>query len=207
MRIGIVPLMSILKAAVFAAVVVFSGSFCQARLVLLQEEMPDLVIDLRYAGTRNLTGAPLYPDDRAWLHPEAVRRLKVVQAKLRRNGLQLILWDAYRPPEAHARLFKAFPNANFVASPKLGSRHSRGTSVDVGLADLAGKPVPVPTDHDVFTPAADHDFRDLPRDAAAHAELLRRAMFDSGWSGVPAEWWHYDLRNWRDYPVIPAAPR
>lgn len=147
-------------------------------------------MDLCYAGTRNIAGRALYPDDRAWLCLEAVRRLKIVQRKLRESGLQLIVWDAYRPPAAHLELWRAFPNANFVASPKLGSRHSRDTSVDVGLADLQGRPVPVPTDHDVFSLLADHDLADVPQPAARHVELLRRAMFDNGWSGVPAEWWH-----------------
>jgi D-alanyl-D-alanine dipeptidase len=165
------------------------------------------MVDLRYAGTRNITGRPLYEDDRAWLIPEAVKRLKVVQDKLRKEGLQLILWDAYRSPDAHLQLWKAFPDARFVAAPKNGSRHSRGTSVDVGLADLRGQPVEVPTDHDVFSPLADHDFSDLAPAVAANAERLRRAMFDSGWSGVPAEWWHYDLRDWRKYPVIEGPPR
>jgi len=198
--------MSILKAGVWALFLMAGLHGLHAELVLVQREMPDLPVDLRYAGPRNITGKPLYPDDRAWLRPEAVRRLKLVQRKLRAEGLQMILWDAYRPPSAHLELWKSFPNANFVASPKLGSRHSRGTSVDVGLADLQGRPVPVPTDHDVFSPLADHDLSDVPEPAARHVELLRRAMFDSGWSGVPAEWWHYDLRDWKNYPVIERWP-
>lgn len=178
-----------------------------SELVLVQKEMPDLIVDLRYAGQRNIAGKPLYPDGRAWLRPEAVERLKSVQARLRREGLQLILWDAYRSPAAHLELWKAFPNSNYVASLRLGSRHSRGTSVDVGLADLRGNAVEVPTDHDVFTPVADHDLEEVPAEAARHVEILRRAMFDCGWSGVPAEWWHYDLRDWKKYPVIGNFPK
>ena len=171
-------------------------------LVDLEEAMPGILVDLRYASAKNIVGRPIYRDGRARLRPQAVTRLKMVQEKLRRSGLQLIIWDAYRPPWAQEELWKAFPNPQFVAPPKPGSRHSRGTSVDVGLADLSGRPVEVPTDHDVFSPLADHDFSDLPKGARQHAEKLRRAMFDSGWSGVPDEWWHYDLRNWREYSMI-----
>jgi D-alanyl-D-alanine dipeptidase len=200
--------MSIAKASLGVLLVCAWGAVSAGagELVLVQQAMPDLMVDLRYAGPRNITGRAFYPDQRAWLRPEAVRQLKVVQSKLRRQGLQLILWDAYRSPAAHLELWKVMPNPNFVASPRLGSRHSRGTTVDVGLADLRGRPVEVPTDHDVFGPLADHDLSDVSERAARHVEILRRAMFDSGWSGVPAEWWHYDLRDWKKYPVIDNFP-
>lgn len=200
--------MSIPKAGLGALLFWAWGAVCggAGELVQVQQAMPDLIVDLRYAGSRNITGRAFYPDGRAWLRPEAVRRLKVVQSKLRREGLQLILWDAYRSPAAHLELWRAKPDPNFVASPRLGSRHSRGTTVDVGLADAQGRRVEVPTDHDVFGPLADHDLSDVPEPAARHVELLRRAMFDSGWSGVPAEWWHYDLRDWKKYPVIGNFP-
>lgn len=204
-RIGKLAGMSIVKAIL--VVLGVGGVAWGEEMVLVQREMPGLLVDMRYAGVRNITGRALYADDRAWLRPEAVRRLKLVQGALRKQGLQLVLWDAYRPPAAHLELWRAFPNANFVASPKLGSRHSRGTTVDVGLADLQGRLVEVPTDHDVFGPLADHDLSDVPAAAARHVELLRRAMFDHGWSGVPAEWWHYDLRDWKNYPVIERWPR
>lgn len=200
--------MSILKATFAVLFLAFLGveRAPGSDLVDVQEAIPGILVDLRYASERNITGRAIYRDPRVWLRPQAVSRLKMVQEKLRRGGLQLVIWDAYRPPWAQEELWKAFPNANFVAPPKPGSRHSRGTSVDVGLADLEGRLVEMPTDHDVFSPLADHDFRDLPKAAARNAERLRKAMFDSGWSGVPAEWWHYDLRNWKDYPMI-ARPR
>lgn len=193
--------MSILKATVVLWLLGLAGVRA-GELVDLQEAIPGILVDLRYAGPKNITGKPIYRENRARLRSPAASKLKAVQEKLRRSGLQLVIWDAYRPPWAQEELWKAFPNANFVAPPKQGSRHSRGTSVDVSLADLAGKPVAVPTDHDVFSPLADHDFSDLPKAAAANAEKLRQAMFENGWSGVPSEWWHYDLRNWKDYPFI-----
>ncbi|MDX6766978.1 MAG: M15 family metallopeptidase [Candidatus Methylacidiphilales bacterium] len=196
--------MSIQKALLAAVVLATGGGvFLQgAELVDLAEAIPGIRLDMRYAGPHNITGRAIYSDPRARLRPEAAARLKRVQERLRRDGLQLVIWDAYRPQWAQEALWKAVPNANFVAPPRMGSRHTRGTSVDVGLADLQGNPVAVPTDHDVFSPLADHDFRDLPKAAAAHAEKLRQAMFQNGWSGVPAEWWHYDLRNWREFPPI-----
>jgi D-alanyl-D-alanine dipeptidase len=171
-------------------------------LVALDEAFPALRVELRYATSANIAGRPIYPSGRAWLRPETVEGLKAVQQKLRKSGLQLVILDAYRPPWAQEPLWKAFPNADFVAPPKAVSRHSRGTTVDVTLADLAGRPVAVPSGFDEFTKAADHDFSDLPAPARRNATALRDAMFASGFSGVPAEWWHYDLRDWKRYPVL-----
>ncbi len=172
-------------------------------LVRVDEAIPGILIDLRYATDRNIVGRPFYQSGVAWLRPEACERLTLVQRKIHRHGLQLVVWDAWRPPTAQRILWQAFPNPSFVANPNKGSRHSRGTTVDLGLADLKGNLVPMPSDHDVFTDEADHDFSDLPADRRRNGEILRNAMFDSGFSGVPGEWWHYDLRNWREFPNIP----
>jgi beta-N-acetylhexosaminidase/D-alanyl-D-alanine dipeptidase len=171
-------------------------------LVALDEAFPSLRVELRYATPANITGRPIYPAGRAWLRPETVQGLKTVQQKLRKHGLQLVILDAYRPAWAQEPLWKAFPNADFVAPPRALSRHSRGTTVDVTLADLRGGSVPVPSGFDEFTKAADHDFSDLSPASRRNATALRDAMFSSGFSGVPAEWWHYDLRDWKRYGVL-----
>lgn len=163
--------------------------------------IPGILIDLRYATERNISGKPFYPSGVAWLHPDAGKKLARVQRDLRRHGLQLVIWDAWRPPWAQQILWDAYPDADFVAPPGK-SRHGRGTTVDVGLADLEGKLVPTPTDFDVFTKKADHDLSDVGQPARRNTEILRAYMFEHGFSGVPAEWWHYDLRNWKEYPII-----
>ena len=33
------------------------------------------------------------------------------------------------------------------------------------------------------------------------ADVLRRAMEDEGFSVYEAEWWHFDYRDWRRYPI------
>ncbi|MDD5260250.1 MAG: M15 family metallopeptidase [Methylacidiphilales bacterium] len=174
------------------------------QLVRVQDEIPGILVDLRYAGVRNITHKAIYQDSTAWLRPETAHRLKLVQNELRRQGYQLVIWDAYRPAWAQRKLWEAFPNANFVAPPRQGSRHTRGTSVDVSLADLQGKLVEMPTDHDVFGPKASQSLSlsDISPTARRNALILRNAMFQNKFSGVPAEWWHYDLADWWKYPLI-----
>lgn len=126
-------------------------------LVRLDQEMPGIIIKLRYAGKDNFTGKNIYGENaKAWLRPETVGKLKVVQDVLRKQGYQLVIWDAYRPAWAQEKLWQACPNGEFVAPPKQGSRHTRGTTVDVTLADANGRLVAMPTDFDSFTPQASH---------------------------------------------------
>jgi serine beta-lactamase-like protein LACTB len=34
-----------------------------------------------------------------------------------------------------------------------------------------------------------------------HRDLLRRAMEREGFEVYEAEWWHYDYKDWRKYPI------
>lgn len=164
--------------------------------------LPSAVISVRYATENNITGKPIYPTDTIWLHRDTIRALKKVSRRLRDHGYRLVIWDAYRPPWAQWKLWEAYPDPEFVADPRKFSRHSRGTSVDISLADREGNILEMATDFDVFTKQADHDLEDVRPELRDRVHLLRTAMFDAGFRGVPAEWWHYDLANWPDYPVI-----
>ncbi|MEM6820555.1 MAG: D-alanyl-D-alanine dipeptidase [Verrucomicrobiota bacterium] len=169
--------------------------------------LPSVIVKLRYATDNNITGKPIYPSSQAWLHRDTIRALKKVIRQLRTDGYRLVVWDAYRPPYAQWKLWEAYPNPEFVADPRKFSRHSRGTTVDVTLADSKGVLVEMATDFDVFTKRADHDLDDLEKPIRERVHTLRMAMFQNGFRGVPAEWWHYDLRNWPDYPVIGEGPK
>jgi len=166
------------------------------------ENIPGLVLDLRYASTNNITGKALYPEARAYLRPETIQKLRKVAKNLQEEGYRLVIWDAWRTASAQKALWAAKPDGRFLTPPSKISRHTRGTSVDVTLADRSGKILEMPSDHDEFNTKADEDFSDVPKEAARRARILRKAMFEAGFSGVPDEWWHYDLRDWADYEAI-----
>ena len=164
--------------------------------------VPGVVLDLRYATTNNLTGKALYPEARAYLRMETIRKLRRVVRELEKEGYRLVIWDAWRPASAQKALWAAKPDGKFLTPPSKISRHRRGTSVDVSLADMDGKILSMPSDFDEFNARADEDFSDVSKEAAQRARILRRIMFSAGFSGVPDEWWHYDLRDWADYEPI-----
>jgi D-alanyl-D-alanine dipeptidase len=166
------------------------------------ENVPGVVLDLRYATTNNITGKVLYPEAKAYLRQETIRKLRRVARKLEEEGYRLVLWDAWRPASVQRALWQAKPDGKFLTPPSKISRHRRGTSVDLSLADKEGKILEMPSGFDEFNAKADEDFSDVPKEAAQRARILRAAMFSTGFSGVPDEWWHYDLRDWADYEPI-----
>ena len=166
------------------------------------EKVPGLVLEIRYATEQNITGKKIYADKRAWLREETIRKLAQVARELEEKGYRLVLWDGWRPASAQKALWAAKPDGRFLTPPNRISRHTRGTSVDVSLADRNGKILEMPSDHDEFTDRADEDFSDVPKEVAQRARLLRKAMFRAGFSGVPDEWWHYDLRDWASYEPV-----
>ena len=166
------------------------------------ENVPGVVLDLRYATTNNITGKALYPEAKAYLRQETIRKLRRVARDLKEEGYRLVIWDAWRPASAQRELWKAKPDGKFLTPPAKISRHRRGTSVDVSLADKDGRILEMPSGFDEFNAKADEDFSDVPKEAAKRARILRNIMFNAGFSGVPDEWWHYDLRDWADYEPI-----
>ena len=177
-------------------------------LVDAAPQVPGLLVRLAYAGPDNVTGRALYPSGmRCLLRKSVAERLAVAARTLRPQGFRLVAYDCWRGPRAQRALWKAHPHPGAVADPSRGSLHERGVAVDVALADLAGRPLEMPTGFDDFGPAAAADAPLPDGPAKAHREALRAAMHAAGFRVNPAEWWHFSrLWGWR-WPVArPAAP-
>lgn len=187
------------------ALALSSASAAGARLVDVAAVVPDAVLDLRYATPRNVTGRALYPPGaRCLLLPPVAVRLARAAAVLRARKLRLRLYDCYRPLSAQRLLFAAEPRPGFVADPAHGgSRHNRGTAVDVGLTGAGGEPVELPTDFDEFTPRARAAaVVGVTPAARNHRDALRRAMVEAGFEPSRSEWWHFSAPEAREAPLL-----
>jgi D-alanyl-D-alanine dipeptidase len=177
-------------------------------LVDAEPIVPGLLVRLAYAGRGNVAGRALYPPDMPCLLRQSVaERLALAARSLRAQGFRILAYDCWRDPRAQRALWKAHPHPGSVADPRRGSLHERGVAVDVALADLAGRPVEMPTGFDAFGPeaAADAPLPDGP--ARAHREALRAAMHAAGFRVNPREWWHFSrLWGWR-WPVATPPAR
>ena len=171
-------------------------------LVDLRTVVPGVILDVRYATTRNVLGKAVYPESAAFLRRSTAAKLARAAAALRARGRRLVIYDAYRPLSVQRLLWAAKPDRRFVADPATGSVHNRGGAVDAGLADAEGKPVALPTDFDEFGPRAAHGAKGVPPEAAANAAELKAAMEAAGFKSLKEEWWHYEDPAAKGWPLL-----
>lgn len=173
-------------------------------LVEVQELIPDLVIDFRYATEDNFMGKAVYPKDATCLLQRSVAlRLQKVADKLRaEDGTRLRVFDCYRPLHVQWEMWKIFPKPGYVAPPKGGSVHNRGAAVDLTLAAPDGSALPMPTDFDTFTEKAWQASTDGTPEELRNRNRLREAMKGQGFLTIRKEWWHYEAPDRRSYPVL-----
>lgn len=163
---------------------------------------PRIRVELRYATMRNFTGRVLYPAARALLLLSAARRLAAAQEMLAGAGYGLLVWDAYRPLSVQRILWEVRPDPRFVAPPWRGSRHNRGTAVDVTLVTADGSACEMPTDFDDFSARAHRGSTDCPEAAQRNRARLTAAMTEAGFVGLEDEWWHFDAPGWKSCPLL-----
>lgn len=172
-------------------------------LVDLESVIPGIVLDIRYARADNFTGEIIYTLPKAFARRPVAAALQRVQAELAELNLGLKVYDAYRPYAATVRFYQVYPDPDFVADPRYGSRHNRGCAVDVTLIHLdSGLEIPMPTDYDEFSERAHPEYPDLPQEVIGNRQLLFDIMAWHGFAHYPTEWWHFDFSGWEDYPLM-----
>ena len=174
-------------------------------LVEIARRDPTIKLDIRYASSNNFMGAAFYSQPRAFLQRPAAEALVRVHRKLKPFGYGLLIHDGYRPWAVTKMFFEATPPAQreFVANPASGSKHNRGAAVDLSLYELAtGLPAVMPSGYDEFSRRAYPAYEGGTSLERWRRDLLRWAMESEGFQVVDNEWWHFDYRDWRQYPVL-----
>ena len=180
------------------------GSFRTSDLVELIKLDPTIKLDIRYATTNNFLGTPLYTEARAFLQRPAAEAVVRANQELKAQGYGLIIHDGYRPWYITKIFWDATPDDKkvFVANPAQGSRHNRGCAVDLSLYDLqTGREVQMPSGYDEMTDRAYADYAGGTAEERARRGILRRAMEKQGFTVYPEEWWHFDYKDWKEYPI------
>jgi D-alanyl-D-alanine dipeptidase len=181
------------------------GNFYRPDLVELVAVDPTLRLDIRYATPGNFLGRPVYPEARAFLQRPAALALARANRNLRKQGYGLLIFDGYRPWRVTKMFWDATPADKkiFVADPKKGSRHNRGCAVDLSLFDLqTGKEIEMPSAYDEMTERAYPSYAGGSEEPRRLRDLLRSAMESEGFTVYEYEWWHFDYKDWRHYPVL-----
>jgi CubicO group peptidase (beta-lactamase class C family)/D-alanyl-D-alanine dipeptidase len=182
-----------------------SGEFLKPDLVDLSTLDPGIHFDIRYATKNNFLGEPVYLQAKAYLQRPAAEALLSASRKLKALGYGLLIHDAYRPWYVTKIFWDATPDDKriFVADPKEGSRHNRGCAVDLSLYDLkTGEPIQMTG---VYDEMSERSYPFYPGGTSLerwHRNLLRDAMEDAGFQVYEFEWWHFDYKDWRHYPIL-----
>lgn len=189
----------------------------QAGLVDIRQLTPDIVEDIKYAGSDNFVGAPVdgYLAPACLLLKPAAEALARVEHDLRAQHQRLKLFDCYRPARAVKHFVrwagdladqrtKAAHYPLLDKSQLLGdyiapvSGHSRGATIDLTLmrCDAAGAhctPLDMGTEFDYFGTRANTESPEATPAQHANREALRHAMEREGFRNYAMEWWHYTL--------------
>ena len=181
------------------------GTFLKPDLVELVKLDPTIKLDIRYATSNNFLGTPVYTQERAFLQRPAAEAVLRAHRDLRAQGYGLLIHDGYRPWYVTKIFWDATPDDKkiFVADPAEGSKHNRGCAVDLSLYDLkTGTEVKMPSGYDEMTDRAFADYAGGTPEERARRALLRQAMEKQDFKVNPKEWWHFDYRDWKQYPIL-----
>ena len=199
-------------ALCFVAFVWSAACLAQERDLRFARELVELVtmdstfhLDIRYATPHNFMGRPMYSQARAFLQRPAADALVRVLDALHVQGYGLIVFDGYRPWSVTKEFWEKTEPAKrkYVADPSKGSKHNRGCAVDLTLFDLrTGRGVRMPSSYDDFTEKASSSYPGGTTEERHNRALLRAAMEKEGYRVEPEEWWHFDYREWRRYPLL-----
>ena len=181
-----------------------AGPFRDSELVEVTTFEPGILLDVRYATTNNFMSSVFYDEPRVFLQRPAAEAVARVHRALAQHGFGLLLHDGYRPWYVTKMFFDATPEQQklFVADPASGSRHNRGSAIDLNLYDLeTGEPVDMVGTFDEFSPRSFPNYPGGTSRQRWHREVLRRAMEAEGFTVYEAEWWHFDHDDWREYAL------
>jgi kynurenine formamidase/D-alanyl-D-alanine dipeptidase len=182
-----------------------AGPFRTADLVELTTLDSTIHLDVRYATKHNFVGRPVYDEARAFLQRPAAEALVRVQSALRAKGYGLLVFDGYRPWRITKLFWDITPEdkKDFVADPKYGSKHNRGCAVDLSLVKLdTGREVEMPGAYDEMSERSYPTYEGGTPEQREARDVLRRAMEREGFFVYSHEWWHFDYKDWREYPIL-----
>jgi zinc D-Ala-D-Ala dipeptidase len=196
--------------------------------VFVDEVVPGIRWDAKYATWDNFTGKPVdgYGPNRIVGTRALCAALERTRAEAASLGFGLLLWDGYRPqravdsflrwsnePEDGRTKPRHYPNIDRSEMVEKGyvaamSGHSRGSTVDLTLYDLAsGELAPMGGGYDLMDEISHHEARGIGRDEARNRQRLAAIMASCGFSSYACEWWHYTLRDepfphtYFDFPI------
>ncbi len=215
-----------------ALLLTFFTTICLAQLregfVYAQDIIDDLAVELRYCNDNNFVGEQIdgYNKEVVIMTTLAAKALRNVQDTLKKKGLGIKIYDAYRPQQAVNHFVRwakkvndtlkkqeYYPNVDkknlfsqgYIASK---SRHSSGSTLDLTIINLdTGLVLDMGSPYDFFGPESWVSNTKLTKKQQENRQLLQDVMLSNGFRNYPKEWWHFTLRGepfrnqYFDFPI------
>ncbi len=203
---------SSLMFCIFIGPAIAQQSSLPKGFVYLDEVIPDVVLEVRYAGKNNFLGTPVtgYNRHTVILTAQAAKALQKVQKELKNQGYCLKVFDGYRPQRAVNHFIswakinrdtlkkqQFYPDVDKKDLFNLGyistrSGHSRGSTVDLTIIDAStGKEIDMGGSYDFFGELSHHNYTLISEDQKNNRLLLKNIMMKQGFRPYTQEWWHY----------------
>jgi len=225
--IWVIVLLAI-AATIVSSTVISNLNQLPAGFVYVTDEIPTAILEIRYFSEDNFAGAVIdgYQAPKAILTKEAAQALKKAADDLYEQGYYIKIFDAYRPQRAVDHFIrwaqdlddtkmkeKYYPDLDKSVLFELGyiaekSGHSRGSTVDLTLVDIAtGEELDMGSGFDFFGEISHHGTDLITEEQEKNRNILRDAMVSAGFEVYPEEWWHYKLKDepypdtYFDFPV------
>jgi D-alanyl-D-alanine dipeptidase len=178
--------------------------------------IPDLVEELRYCTEKNFVGEAIdgYEKPVIIMTLQTANALKKVQDDLKKDGLGIKVFDAYRPQQAVNQFVRwakvesdtlmkheYYPQVDkrklipsgYIASK---SRHSSGSTLDITIVNLnTGEELDMGSPYDFFGQKSWVKAPHLDKIHRENRDLLQKVMAKNGFRNYMQEWWHFTLRG------------
>jgi len=177
---------------------------------------PQIQLDVRYYSDNNFVGKKIdgYEAEKVYLNRRAAVALRSVQIELSEMGLGLKVFDGYRPQRAvdhfvrwakdlndqkmKASFYPHVEKENLFRDGYIAelSGHSRGSTVDLTLVDLAtGNEIDMGSPYDFFDLSPWPSSNEVSDEQKLNRARLRAFMQRHGFYPLEQEWWHFTLEN------------
>lgn len=178
-----------------------SANFNDSDLVDIRLFSDEFEFYIRYSTKDNFVDTILYPCAKCLLRYEVLKDLLNAQTEFKSMGYKVKLFDCYRPLSVQKLMWKKVPIVGLVANPATGSRHNRGSAVDISLTDLQGNEIDMGTEHDDLNKKSKTFYQGFSDTIFKNRMLLRKVMQKHNFKGINSEWWHFSHNCGTKYKV------
>jgi D-alanyl-D-alanine dipeptidase len=176
-------------------------AWSQPKDLVLLNQSKSIIYQIKYATKDNFTGKQIYDCPQCWVHRDVKTALDKVIKLADAKGYKVVLYDCYRPSPYQWKLWETKPDSRYVMHPKKGSIHSRGGALDIGLADGKGNELDFGTPYDSFLKKSHRNAKGLTTAQIKNRKLLDSLLYRAGFVGIRTEWWHFDYKGSRAWPL------